>query len=302
MSVEILLSTYNGAKYLRPQLESLLGQDYLDLKILLRDDGSTDDTLHIVEQFARNHANLRVVTGSNLGFIGSFFKLLELASPDTEYIALCDQDDVWLPNKLSRAIERLKVFSPDLPNLYCSRFIGVDSNLQTIGYSHLPSRGLSFPNALVECAAWGCTSVFNQATRRLLLRESPRQAYSHDWWIYLVVTAFGHVVYDETPSILYRRHDGNASQHTMRTISEWQTMLQRYLKQGKQQRVRKQAEEFHRIYEPLLADEKRTQLTRFLESRGSFWQRLHYALTADVYRQSTRDHLIMKFLSVMNRL
>src|SRR3989337_2643867 len=181
MIVQILLSTYNGTKYLKPLMESLLAQDYPHVEILVRDDGSNDSTLDLLQEYAATHTNIKVVTSVNLGFARSFFKLLEISSSTADYIAFCDQDDVWLQDKVSRAVKFLRSYQPWTPALYFSRLRVVDENLKPLGYTNLPRKKLSFRNALAKCPqGLGCTILLNQAARRLL-RDFPRQVYCHDW-------------------------------------------------------------------------------------------------------------------------
>ena len=180
--VQILLSTYNGTKYLKPLMESLLAQHYPHIEILVRDDGSNDGTVDLLQEYAAAHTNIKVMPGVSLGFVKSFFKLIELSSPTADYIALCDQDDVWLQGKVSRAVEFLSRYTRETPALYCSRLAVADENLRLLGYTKIPRKGLSFRNALVECPqGLGCTIFFNQPSRRLLRDFAPR-VFSHDWW------------------------------------------------------------------------------------------------------------------------
>jgi len=194
MMVQILLSTYNGTKYLKPLMESLLDQDYPHVEILVRDDGSNDGTVGLLKEYAATRTNIKIVPGESIGFAKSFFKLLEISSPTARYIALCDQDDVWLRDKVSRAVEFLSHYPRDIPALYYSRLAVVDENLKPLGYTKLPRKGLSFRNALVECPqGLGCTILLNQKARQLLY-DFPKEVYSHDWWIYLVLSCFGNII------------------------------------------------------------------------------------------------------------
>lgn len=299
--IQILLSTYNGVTYLEPQVNSLLQQDYDQVSILIRDDGSSDSTVDLLQEYAATHKNIQIISGKNIGFVDSFFKLIELADANADYLALCDQDDVWQPNKISQAIESLKQYSQETPVLYSSRAIVVDENLRILGYTGIPQKKLSFQNALVECALLGCTNIFNQATRQLLLGKFPQYAYSHDWWIYLVVSAFGTVLYDRYPKILYRQHDKNVFGITPNIIKTFRMKMHRFVSQGQQQLVVKQAEEFRRLYASLLDDNYKNILEDFLE-RKSLGQRLSYALFCDVYRQMPVDNLILRILLLLNRL
>ena len=147
--VQVLLSTYNGEKYLKEQLDSLLAQDYPNIDILIRDDGSKDSTKQILTGY-ENHKNIRVIYGSNIGITASFLELLKISDPEAEFLAFCDQDDVWLKDKISRAVAALQKHPSDIPLMYCSRLTIVDESLRIIGYSKLPRKGLSFNNAPVS--------------------------------------------------------------------------------------------------------------------------------------------------------
>ena len=142
---------------------------------------------------------------NNIGVIASFFQLLMLASSEADYFAFCDQDDVWLPNKVSRAVSVLESIPQDIPLLYCSRVTIVDEKLNHLGLSKTLSRAPSFENALVENIVTGCTAVINRKSRQLFLRRIPRKALMHDWWMYLVVAAFGEVVWDPQSKDVYKR-------------------------------------------------------------------------------------------------
>lgn len=271
----------------------------------MRDDGSSDKTWQILTTYAQSPSRrfpLKLLKGDNIGVCQSFMQLLVLSSPQAQYLAWCDQDDIWLPNKISQAVTILKNHNNQLPLLYCSRLAIVDKDLKLIKYSDLPKRELSFSNALVEGMAWGATTVLNQAACRLLAQKLPQHAYYSDWWAYITISAFGQIVYDEKVTILYRRHSTNTSDFT---TNRWQELLisaQRFFKIGHQQRVLKQAEEFMCFYGNILSEKNRDIIRRFIESNISLNTRLRYIIKADIYRQSLFKTLIMKILFLINRL
>jgi hypothetical protein len=210
--VAILLATFRGEQFLSPQLESLAAQKGVDCTLLWRDDGSNDGTVKILEAFAA-----RMPLGwvrrlydpvSRLGAAGSFWALLAAAPEDAAFFAFCDQDDVWLPDKLARAALALSTLPPGAPGLYCGRQAIVGKNLEPLGMSPDLCRPPSFANALAQNIATGCTVVLNAAARRLLIAApAPPAGSFHDWWCYLLITgAGGHVVWDSEPQILYRQH------------------------------------------------------------------------------------------------
>ncbi len=302
MTVQILLSTFNGAKYLKPLMESLLAQGYPHVEILVRDDGSNDGTLDLLREYTANHKNIKVVPGVNIGFAQSFFKLLEISSPDADYIALCDQDDVWQKDKISRSVEILSHYSRDKPTLYGSRLAVLDENSKLLGYTDPPRKKLSFRNALIECPqGFGCTILLNQKAR-LLLYDFPKEVYSHDWWIYLVLSCFGNIIYDEESRIHYRKHGSNVLGVYIGLIDRWRVKLHRF-KTGQFRLMMNQAIEFMRIYGSSLSIEHKRILERFIANRKRcWWDRLRYALSCDLYHQSTLEHLVLRVLIALNRL
>jgi hypothetical protein len=216
--VILLLSTYNGETYLVQQLESLLTQTHENWVLYWRDDGSTDRTVAIMEDFAAGAGQGRCVcidpSGQRSGPTTSFLTLLAAAAENlaaSDAIAFVDQDDVWLPEKLARGLAALKAIPSDEPALYCARQILVDAALHRIGLSVRAPRGGAFPAALTQNIATGCTVILNRSAAALVARSRPSPSTLHDWWCYLLITAAGgRVVQDEEPVVLYRQHATNA--------------------------------------------------------------------------------------------
>lgn len=300
-SVQILLSTYNGELYIREQVDSLLAQTYRDIQILIRDDGSTDQTRTILEQYSQ-YQNIDVRFEGNIGVIPSFFRLLEEASDDAGYVAFCDQDDYWHANKIEIAIQRLEKIDSAIPAMYCGRVELVNEDLQHIGLYPLHKRGPSFENAIVQNIATGCTIVMNQAARNLILRHLPdmNKVVMHDWWFYLVVSAFGVVIYDPNPTMLYRQHTNNTMGTSHNLLTKWIVRLRRYIKNGEYKFITDQSLEFYHKYQDFLADEKKVVLKRFLQSRQSVFHRIGYFFSSDVYRQSIGEDIACRVLLLFN--
>lgn len=300
--VQVLLSTYDGERFLEPQLDSIFGQTYRDVEVLARDDGSRDRTWQILERRA-SCERIRLLRGENIGVVRSFFELLERSDADAPYLALADQDDVWLPGKVERAVTMLSSFETAVPALYFSRLTLVDEALRPLGHSAIPPRGPSFANALVQSIGTGCTMVMNQAARSVLLRGTPAVAWMHDWWIYLVVAAFGRVVYDPEPCILYRQHAANAVGAANGRLHRWAVKANRFARRGFALQSRTaQAAEFRRIFGAMLDPAKHAQLDRFLNSRATLVQRLRLVAGSDVVYQSRLDDILFKGLVLLNRI
>ncbi|MCL6472821.1 MAG: glycosyltransferase family 2 protein [Firmicutes bacterium] len=299
--VQVLLSTYNGSKYLRPLLDSLLNQDYANLEILIRDDGSTDDTPGVLEEYLHVE-NVRVLREKNIGVAKSFFRLLSLSSHDADYLAFCDQDDIWESDKISRAVDMLSSYHNKEPALYFSRLKIVDEDLSFVKLSEMPQGEPSFRNALVQNIATGCTIVINAKARDLIVKNLPSSALWHDWWAYLVVSAFGKVVFDEEAKILYRQHSSNAVGSKVGFLNSWAARAQRFTKTGHRLLITKQAEEFNRIFSSCLDKENYKVLKRFILERKTLWGRIKYAVSPDVYRQTRLDNIVLRLLIAFNRL
>jgi glycosyltransferase involved in cell wall biosynthesis len=208
----ILLGSHNGERFLAEQLKSFSAQTHETWSLLVSDDRSTDMTREVVGQFSQacSGHNINLIEGPKQGFARNFFQLMEKADPTAEYFALSDQDDIWLPGKLQRAIEVLAPLPAEKPALYCGRSFLIDENGSRIGRSPHFSRPPSFGNALLQNIASGNTMVFNAAARRLAVEASVAGLPYHDWWLYLIISgAGGSVIYDPEPQVLYRQHGSN---------------------------------------------------------------------------------------------
>ncbi|MET4277726.1 MULTISPECIES: glycosyltransferase family 2 protein [unclassified Bradyrhizobium] len=210
--VVILLATRNGAAFIQEQIDSYKAQTYRNWELLVSDDGSTDDTIEIIEEFARQVPQRVVVRrGPQMGFWQNFVSLVRSDDIDGDLFAYSDQDDVWFPEKLAKAVSWFEARPSDRPALYFTRTELIEESGAPIGFSPLFVREPTFQNALVQNIGGGNTMVFNRAAR-LALRATPAEValVSHDWWTYQVVTGIGGTAhYDPWPSLRYRQHVEN---------------------------------------------------------------------------------------------
>lgn len=210
--ITIALCTYNGAAYLREQLNSYLAQDHTEWQLWVSDDGSSDATLEILQEFKRLHGDrhpLRVIKGPTQGVAANFLSLLCHPEFPPGPVALSDQDDVWLKHKLTRAVTQIQ----DYPGLviYGAQSLHVDDTLRTIGRSSTAGSRPSFNNALVQNVISGHSCVLS-AEALVLVRCAgvPTGIAYHDWWLYLLISgAGGQVVIDDSTVLLYRQHESN---------------------------------------------------------------------------------------------
>jgi glycosyltransferase involved in cell wall biosynthesis len=301
--VRILMATYNGERFVRPQLDSLLGQDYSGIEVLIRDDGSSDGTIPILRAYADRHPHIRVIEGTNLGVVGNFFAMLREPAAGVEFTAFCGHDDVWHPTKISRAIGVLTRGEQTTPRAYCSRQRYIDADGNLLGHSAQPYRGLGFANALVENVVSGGTLVINRPLRDLVLEtRDPSSALWEDWWIYLIASAFGEIHYDPFPALDYRKHSSN-SVATTNGRSRWQR-AQELLGAGSggRGRLTRQAESFRDQYGERLDPAKQRVLARFLDDPASLLGRWTRAATCGVYRQERLHGLAVRVLMGLGRM
>ena len=269
----VLLSTWNGERYLPAQIASLLAQRLPgDLRILIRDDGSSDDTVGLVRRL--DDPRIRLVEGKNLGPRGSFLALLQMAQQEeADFVALCDQDDVWDPEKIAQAISML---GSDKPGLYSSTLNLVDDNLASIGmYTHPGNR--SFVSTLLCNYVTGCTCVMNRRfIEQLPFPEDADRIIMHDWWLASVATLGGQVVYDRRSFIGYRQHAAN---HVGIKTGIGKVVAKLRSASGRPPTSRfDQARELLRSAEDRLSPGQKKTLLAFLKGEGSRLQRLRFVL------------------------
>lgn len=304
----IMLSTYNGVKYIDEQMESLLAQHEVDVQIIIRDDGSSDGTVQKLNEYAKSHPDkIRVIKGRNLGVIGSFFELMRQTEPVYDYYSFCDQDDVWKPDKLRRAVGKLQLRQMNIPLMYCSSTQMVDQDLNNLNvWPTLPPKPLSMYNAMVENCCVGCTMVLNPITFEQIRGSIPsdlKQVIMHDRWIYLYVSAFGEVIFDEEPIILYRQHQGNVlGGGSEGWLMKWKNRLKRFFCEGSFS-LSKQASLFLETYREYLSAQQQKDIQRFLNQLDSSWiKRIRYASKMPFYRQASLDNLVLKLIYVLKKV
>lgn len=205
------MSTYNGEKFLKEQLDSLLSQSLLPTKIIIRDDGSSDKTLDILKEYKEKNSIIDYYQGDNIGPTKSYYELLKKVE-DADYYALCDQDDVWFNDKLKKAIYKLEQEDKNIPLLYVGRFILTDEKLHKLDSNM--SKLYSYTDcahSLIYHTSPGCTFVFNNLTRKQVLKYDMNTRFCkiHDEIIHKVVSLFGKVILDEEPLMYYRQHNNN---------------------------------------------------------------------------------------------
>ncbi|MCW2779209.1 MAG: spsA [Frankiales bacterium] len=293
--VEVLLSVYDGERHLGEQVDSILAQRDVDVRLTVRDDGSRDGSVALLR--ARG---VDVRAGTNLGLPDAYFSLLQDSTDDVDLWALADQDDVWLPHKLARAAAQLE--GHEGPALYCARVLVVDEDLRPL-YPHvLPHRGPSFANALVQNVATGCTVVLNREARALVRDRWPSYAVMHDSWLYLVLAGTGTVLYDPEVVVHYRQHGANVVGMGHGPVARVAGRVRRQLRPGGAGAHGRQDRELLRTHGDVLRPQARRELEAFLAAQHHLPGRLRYALRGAAHRQTRGSDAVLKALQVLGRV
>jgi len=297
--VNVLLATYNGENFLEEQLNSIYNQSYQCISLLVRDDGSIDNTLSILEREQKKGLLSLMASNENLGPANNFFFLLKNSDPNARYFSFSDQDDIWKTDKIERAIKKLESYEEELPVIYCSAVEYANSFGQVIKISNKPSK-LTFGNALVENVITGSTIVMNKSARDLIIKHIPEKCIMHDAWCYLVMTCFGMVIYDEVSGLIYRQHDRNVFGAATTKLGLFKNRIRRFFNEGSIS-YHKQAESFLKSFSNQVPENKYKLLKKFVYSKYSLYRRMVLIFDKEIFRQSKFDTGLLKLLIVFNR-
>ena len=217
-TIQVLLATYNGAAYVEEQLQSVLEQSFRDFEILVADDGSTDDTIQLIEKFQVLHPKrIRIVFRSRVaGAARNFMRLTKVCT--APYVMYCDQDDVWHADKIQRLLDACRTEEatrPETPVLVHSDLTVVDSSLQVINrsmfdYQHIDPACVGVGQLALNSVVTGCSLLMNRQLALLIANDDPDSMAMHDWWISLAAAGFGSIQCVAEPTVLYRQHGTNA--------------------------------------------------------------------------------------------
>ena len=212
MKVNILMSTYNGQQFLAEQIRSIQEQSYTDWTLFIRDDGSSDNTKEILKDFEHQDSRIHLIDNDksdNLGVIKSFHKLVNHDRAD--YYFFSDQDDVWLPNKLELSLKEAQNYLADLPLMVYMDLKVVNQDLEIMTESMVKSQShhanTELVQELTENTVTGGVAMINHALAEMW--QETDDILMHDWYLALLASAFGNLVFIDQPGELYRQHSDN---------------------------------------------------------------------------------------------
>lgn len=277
----ILLSTYNGEKYLGQQIDSILSQNYSNWNLWIRDDGSSDSTINIIANYLEKDERIRQIPSSeNFGLIRSFFTLVDDVTIPYDYYMFCDQDDVWRNDKIALTLNEMKKVETckTMPTLIYTDLIITDKALHPIAQSMFEFQKISpqrnkLSELVVQNVITGCTTMFNSALKIKIKYDDT--ILMHDQWLGLIASAFGNIGFISESTIYYRQHGKNVVGAQKRNFSNLLAKIQK--KDASINNINRsfsQAQAFFNMYKSDLSEEQRTFLLKFAQfPQSKFWQR-----------------------------
>lgn len=310
-TVHVLLATYNGARHLPQQWASLEAQQGVEVVVHLGDDGSGDDTLAVLQRLeaARSGAvrEVRWMHAPPRRDAGRSFMLLLAHAlgdcPDAQWFAYCDQDDIWLPEKLAAAVEVLAPRTAAGPVLYGGRTLSVDEDDREQGLSPLFVQPPCFRNAIVQNIMGGNTMVMNRAAAALVAQSAGTQVVTHDWFTYQIVSgAGGFVHYDPRAFLRYRQHGANAIGSNL----GWRALWNRFVRmlQGEFRTWNEVNGAVLSQRTPSLTSANAEVLRAFLQARtgATPWGRLAWLRRSGAFRQPASQDLVLRVACALRRI
>ena len=296
----VLMSTYNGEKFIEEQLDSVLAQKDCVVRLLVRDDGSSDGTTQILDKY-KSEGKLDWYTGKNLKPSLSFLDLLYQAQ-DCDYYAFCDQDDIWDNDKLVSAVEKLRIYG-DKPAFYHSNAKLADSQGKDSGRPlHNSDPKLNLFSVGLSGGILGCTMVFNRALRELIVSaKAPEKTIMHDFYVGLVCLACGGTgVYDNTAHIRYRQHGGNVLGVAIDIKSKIKSKLNQFLKK-EQFTICEQAEDVLERYSDKMTNDGIKVCKRIAHHRDNIFRTIATAFSPKAHFSSFKNSMFIRACLLFRR-
>lgn len=311
VDVLVMLSTYNGERYIKEQLDSLYKQKNVNIYIVIRDDGSTDGTVNILKEYKSKYGKMTVSVEDNIGCKRSFYKLIQMASTmekSFDYYAFCDQDDVWDDDKLISAVKMLEQSNNEY-RLYYSAARCVDNDMNLVKVLPI-NTGDSLASIIISSHSLGCTQVFNKAVllkanhiNEIILPSISVGDYipQHDTWVLVTAKSLGgYIFYDSDSHINYRQHAGNVVGGGSKSmLSILRLRLSRHLSHPNM----RSCLAFYALkaYAGYLPDEANRTLDQLAEYKSSFNRRIKLMMSKEMRTGNVSIDIPMKFMVVLGK-
>ena len=296
----VLMSTYNGERYLREQMDSILRQKTsYEIHLRIRDDGSKDRTCEIIDNYIRenytqkNTANIELIRGINIGYNASFFNLIQRAE-GFDYYSISDQDDVWSEEKLQTACDAIDSIKDDIPILYASTSYLVHNDLIPYGTTRKKEREMTMYNTIIQNICPGHTQVMNNRLLELLKDDiDTTRIYVYDSWIQNIANLYGRILFDNNPHTYYRQYDGNQMGSGVGKTGQLMVSFNR-IENGEGDKYRTQIEYFMKKNKVRLSEiGYYHEIEKFINAE-TLLERFMYCIFGKLYRQSRLETIAYK--------
>lgn len=307
--VAVLLSAYNGEKYIEQQIDSIKKQSYKNVVIYVRDDGSEDGTKEILQRYA-DKGDIKFFPGENKGFVGSFLWLVKNCE-DADYYCFADQDDVWKENKVERAIKMLEKArrTESGPMVYCSSFDICDSELNVKGRMRNLFEPFTIQKTITSGeTGFGMTQMFNHCVREIIMsKPTPvlSNVFGHDTYVHLICLCWGKIIYDDVSGLWYRRHNANTSEqdyHGGNIVTHQLWRIQEFLIRPNGKKVYLDAREFYDLFKEKLRDSDREIFELYMDQSyrlKNVWKKVFYK---GRYRKKILDEAAIRICFLIHKM
>lgn len=289
------MSTYNGDDYIEEQIESIYQQTYSKIQLYVRDDGSEPAFLEKLQTLQKKY-KFSLLLGENVGFLKSFFMLLEQVE-DADYYAFADQDDIWLPQKISDAVKWMESNDNAIPLLYHGAYEIRNSRREVTGCFKYSDDGYDFRRSITENHYSGFAMVVNRTMREKMLKVDQERIQYHDWWAANIALGLGKAHFSSTVCAIHRAHENNVTKITLgrRIAWFWNSLRQ-------ESEIHCRMTEFKRLFNDELSSENQKILNWFTDSRYCFGHALAKCFYPKRWRPVLSSEVTMRILMLLGKI
>lgn len=293
--IAILLSAYNGGEYIENQLKSIYGQVYNNIDVYVRDDGSEADFVETLRKLSQQYG-FELIEGHNLGFVGSFMELLERVD-DADLYSFADQDDIWLPEKLSQAVEWFDANGNEhIPQLYHGAYEVISDNRQSDRF-YYSEKGYGFRRSITENHYSGFAMVINRKLREYMLRGNYDKIGYHDWWAGMIAKALGEAYSDNRIIAKHISHGDNLTTFNLGTRLRW--LRDNLINESD---IHKRCIEFKSCFDKELSDDNRKTLDMFCGERYNLLTSIKKSIYPARWRPVWSSEIVIRMLMLVGRV
>lgn len=300
-SVAVIVSTYNGEKYIREQLDSIIKQTYKNVDIYVRDDNSKDNTMQILKEYEKEKKIIRLKTTKNLGYPEAFYEIMRNIGK-YDYYAFSDQDDVWYEDKIERAVKMLNKTNSKKPTLFFANYEVCDENLNLIRKSVGPKEQPKFNYSLFSSVGLGFTYVLNHEAFELVLNNRSKKNVTKDVWIGMLCGAFGTLCFDSKCCAKHRRNPGAYSSQDTSFFTIQKDRFEKFFKGDGFSYVHNVMLEFYEMFGEKLKLEDKKLMEKFIYKGYNPIKRIKKVFHKGRLRYDFKDEIMLRIIFLIGKL